>query len=161
VDAAWHVPNTAIPRVFQTSVVKEEIRRYSSQYSSHLNAHRNDNSESHGTIRQQQAIGKTPAKWSANHIPNVIVVFVVLFCKFHSQKPQEALNLLVTEDCYWALFYTPLQMFSHNLLNVLVQIANKMGLQKMVYLKHKEKVYRMRTCLGQFLFEPLVPPISM
>jgi hypothetical protein len=48
----------------------------------------------------------------------------------HSRKPQEALNLLVTEERYWALFYIPLYMFIHNLLNVLVQIANKMGLQK-------------------------------
>jgi hypothetical protein len=31
---------------------------------------------------------------------------------------------------YRALFYTPLYTFLHNLLNVLVQIANKMGTQK-------------------------------
>jgi hypothetical protein len=49
---------------------------------------------------------------------------------------QEALNLLVADERYWALFYTPLYtcihvyMFLHNLPNVLVQIANKMGLQK-------------------------------
>jgi hypothetical protein len=47
----------------------------------------------------------------------------------NSQKPQEALNLLVTEEHYWALFYMPLCMFLLSLLNVLVQIANKMGLQ--------------------------------
>jgi hypothetical protein len=45
--------------------------------------------------------------------------------------PQEALNLSVTEERYWALFYMPLYTFIHNLLIVLVQIANKMGLQKM------------------------------
>jgi hypothetical protein len=27
---------------------------------------------------------------------------------FYSKKPQEALNLLVTEERYWALFYMPL-----------------------------------------------------
>jgi hypothetical protein len=37
---------------------------------------------------------------------------------------------LVTEERYWALFYMPLYTFIHNLLNVLVQIANKIGLQK-------------------------------
>jgi hypothetical protein len=37
---------------------------------------------------------------------------------------------LVTEECYRALFYISLYTFIHNLLNVLVQIANKMGLQK-------------------------------
>jgi hypothetical protein len=36
---------------------------------------------------------------------------------------------LVTER-YWALFYMPLYTFIHNLLNVLVQTVNKMGLQK-------------------------------
>jgi hypothetical protein len=44
--------------------------------------------------------------------------------------PQEALNLLDTEERYWALFYMPLYTSLHNLLNVLVQAANKMGLQK-------------------------------
>jgi hypothetical protein len=49
--------------------------------------------------------------------------------------PQEALNLLVTEERYWALFYMPPYTFEHNLLNVLVQIANKMGLQKIMLLE--------------------------
>jgi hypothetical protein len=48
----------------------------------------------------------------------------------HSQKPQEALNPLVTEERYCALIYMSLYTFLHSLLNVLVQIANKMGLQK-------------------------------
>jgi hypothetical protein len=39
--------------------------------------------------------------------------------------PQEALNLLVTEERYWALFYMPLYTFIHNLLNVLVQIRSR------------------------------------
>jgi hypothetical protein len=51
-------------------------------------------------------------------------------CHPISQKPQEALNLLVTEECYWVLFYMPLYMFLRNLLNVLVQITNKMGFEK-------------------------------
>jgi hypothetical protein len=50
--------------------------------------------------------------------------------KTYSEKPQEALNLLVTEERCWALFYMSMYTFIHNLLNVLVQIANKMGLQK-------------------------------
>jgi hypothetical protein len=48
----------------------------------------------------------------------------------YSQKPQETLNLLVTEERYWALFYMPLHKLVHNVIIVLVQIANKMGLQK-------------------------------
>jgi hypothetical protein len=39
------------------------------------------------------------------------------------------MNLLVTEERYWALFYMQLYTFLHNLLNVLAQIANNMGLK--------------------------------
>jgi hypothetical protein len=42
VDAPWYVPNTVIRRDLQTLRVKEEIRRYSSQYSARLSAHPND-----------------------------------------------------------------------------------------------------------------------
>jgi hypothetical protein len=42
VDAPWYVPNTVIRRDFQIPTVKEEIRRYSSQYSARLSAHPND-----------------------------------------------------------------------------------------------------------------------
>jgi hypothetical protein len=41
VDAPWYVPNTVIRRDLQTPRVKEEIRRYSSQYSSRFSAHPN------------------------------------------------------------------------------------------------------------------------
>jgi hypothetical protein len=42
VDAPWYVPNTVIRRNLQTPTVKEEIHRYSSQYSARLSAHTND-----------------------------------------------------------------------------------------------------------------------
>jgi hypothetical protein len=41
VDAPWYVPNTVIGRELHIPTVKEEIRRYSSQYSAHLSAHPN------------------------------------------------------------------------------------------------------------------------
>jgi hypothetical protein len=53
----------------------------------------------------------------------------------YSQKPQEALNLLVTEEHYWAPFYVPLYKFLHNLLNVLVRITIKMVLQKIYHIQ--------------------------
>jgi hypothetical protein len=87
-------------------------------------------SELHEATRQQ-AIAETPAKWSAYQIPSVIVVFVVLLFS-HAQKPQDTLNQLVTEKRYRALFYMPLYTFLHNLLNVLIQTAIKVGLQKNV-----------------------------
>jgi hypothetical protein len=37
VDEPWYVPNTVIRRDLHTPTVKEEIRRYSSQYSAHPN----------------------------------------------------------------------------------------------------------------------------
>jgi hypothetical protein len=39
VDAPWYVPNAAIRRDLQAPAAKEEIRRYSSQYSAHISAH--------------------------------------------------------------------------------------------------------------------------
>jgi hypothetical protein len=43
VDAPWYyVPNAVIRRDLRTPTVKEEIRRYSSQYSARLSAHPND-----------------------------------------------------------------------------------------------------------------------
>jgi hypothetical protein len=42
VDASWYVLNTVIRRDLQILTVKEEIRRYSSQYSASLSAHPND-----------------------------------------------------------------------------------------------------------------------
>jgi hypothetical protein len=41
VDAPWYVPNTVIRNYLQIPIVKEEIRRYSSQYSARLSAHPN------------------------------------------------------------------------------------------------------------------------
>jgi hypothetical protein len=48
-------------------------------------------------------------------------------------KPQEALNLLVTEERYWALFYMPLYTFIHKMLDVLVQLAIKWDYQKKLW----------------------------
>jgi hypothetical protein len=42
VDAPWYVPNTVIRRDLQILTVKEEIRRYSSQYSARPSTHLND-----------------------------------------------------------------------------------------------------------------------
>jgi hypothetical protein len=58
VDAPWYVPNKVIQRDLQTSTVKEEIRRYSSQYSARLGAHPN------GLVVNvmEQPDNKTPAK---------------------------------------------------------------------------------------------------
>jgi hypothetical protein len=42
VDAPLYVPNTVIQKDLQLPTVKEEIRRYSSQYSACLSAHPND-----------------------------------------------------------------------------------------------------------------------
>jgi hypothetical protein len=74
VHAPRYVPNTIIRRDLQIPTVKEEIRRYSSQYSARLNAHPN------GLIVNliELSDNKTPAKWSAYQIPSIVVVFVIL-----------------------------------------------------------------------------------
>jgi hypothetical protein len=48
---------------------------------------------------------------------------------------------LVTEERYRALFYMPLYTFLHNLLIVLVQIANQMGLQKYIRVRVQEVLF--------------------
>jgi hypothetical protein len=58
-----------------------------------------------------------------------------------SQKPQETFNLIPTEERYWALFYMPLYTFIRGLLNVLVQVANKMRLRKKKTAKWNETVH--------------------
>jgi hypothetical protein len=57
-DAPWYVPNTVIRRDLQTPTVKEEIGRYSSQYSARLSAQPN------GLVVNlvEQPHNKTPAK---------------------------------------------------------------------------------------------------
>jgi hypothetical protein len=77
VDTPWYVPDTVIWRDLQTPTVKEEIRRYSSQYSARLSAHPN------GLIVNLMELpdNKTPAKWSVYQIPSVIVVFLILVFK--------------------------------------------------------------------------------
>jgi hypothetical protein len=42
VDTPWYVPNTVIQKDLQIPTVKEEILRYSSQYSARLSAHPNE-----------------------------------------------------------------------------------------------------------------------
>jgi 4-amino-4-deoxy-L-arabinose transferase-like glycosyltransferase len=76
VASPWYMPNMVIQRDLQTPTVKEKICRYNSQYTTHRLS-----SELRGATRQQQAIVKTPSKWSVYYIHSVIVVFVVLIFK--------------------------------------------------------------------------------
>jgi hypothetical protein len=77
VDTPRYVHNTVIRRDLQTPTVKQEILRYSSQYSARLSARPNGL-----TVNLMELPdNKTPAKWSAYQIPSVIVVFVVLDTK--------------------------------------------------------------------------------
>jgi hypothetical protein len=74
------VPNTVIRRDLQIPAVKEEILRYSSQYSARLSAHPNGLVVN---LTDQPSTGdcETLAKRSAYQIHSVIAVFVVLVCK--------------------------------------------------------------------------------
>jgi hypothetical protein len=74
VDAPWYVPNTVIRRDLQTPTVKEEILRYSSQYSARLSPHPNDLTVNLIELPDN----KTLAKWSAYQILSIVVIFVVL-----------------------------------------------------------------------------------
>jgi hypothetical protein len=65
VDSPRYVPNMVIRSDLQIPTVKEEIRRYSSQYRARLSANPNDL-----TVNlMEPPDNKTPAKWSAYQIP--------------------------------------------------------------------------------------------
>jgi hypothetical protein len=82
---------------------------------------------------RQQAIAETPAKWSAYQIRSVIVVFVVLVfkglvCKFLFPKATRGFEPISYRGVLLStLLHATVYMFLHNLLNVPVQIADKMG----------------------------------
>jgi hypothetical protein len=79
VDAPWYVPNTVIRRDLQISTLKEEIRRYSSQYSARLSAHPNDLIVNLIEVPDNRRLRRhLPNKRSAYQIPSVIVVFKIL-----------------------------------------------------------------------------------
>jgi hypothetical protein len=140
VDAPWYVLNNHIRRDLQLTSVKGEIRRYSSQYSARLNSHPNDQIVTLMELPGNRRLWRHLPNDLSNRFLVLIVVVVILVFKSYSQKPQQALNLLVTEERCWALFYMSMYTFIHNLLKVLVQIANKMGFKK----KGKKKRRRMR-----------------
>jgi hypothetical protein len=102
-DAAWYVPNMVIQRDLQILTVKEGIRSYSSQYSPHLSTHPHDLTANLIELPDNKRL----RRHLPNYLPTRILVylficnpnFLGLVCKFYSQKPQEASNLLVTEEC--------------------------------------------------------------
>jgi hypothetical protein len=75
VDTAWYVPNQVIRRDLHAPTVKEEICRYSSQYSVRLSAHPNDLIvnliELPDNMRMRRHLPS-----DVYQIPSVIVVFV-------------------------------------------------------------------------------------
>jgi hypothetical protein len=123
-DAPWYVPNVILRQDLQTPSVKEEIRPFSSQYSSRLQTSQQPRSSTYGTTRTQ-ATGTTPASWSDLKISRLNVC--MLFPSCHTWL----LSLLIMEGHHWV----PLPM-SHsrnphtNLLNVFIQIANNRGILK-------------------------------
>jgi hypothetical protein len=75
-------------------------------------------------------LSQARAKWPVYQILSVIVVFEVYFVSLIPRNHKRLWTYLLTEECYWALFYMPCIGFLHDLLNVPAPIANKMGLQK-------------------------------
>jgi hypothetical protein len=79
VHTPLYVPNTVIRRNLQTPTVKEEIRRYSSQYNAHLSAHPNDLLVN---LMEQPDNNRLFQGHLPNDLPNSeIVTFVVIVCK--------------------------------------------------------------------------------
>jgi hypothetical protein len=88
-DAPWFVPNTVIRRNLHTPTVKEEIRRYNSQYSARLSAHPNDLIVNLMELPDNRRLMIC--------LPNLLCTCCIcssslygLVFKSHSQKPQQA-----------------------------------------------------------------------
>jgi hypothetical protein len=79
---------------------------------------------------------RSTAIWHVTFAPKLqfrfgLLGYAVLFLYIYLIiKSQQALYLLVTEKRCWALFYMSMYRPIHNLLNALVQIANKMGFKR-------------------------------
>jgi hypothetical protein len=71
VDAPWLVPNTFIQRDLQIQTVKEEIRRYSSQYSVRLSAHPNGLTENLMELPDNKGLRR--------HLPNDLPAKFLVF----------------------------------------------------------------------------------
>jgi hypothetical protein len=69
-DVPWYVPNNHIRRDLQMPSLKEEIRRYSSQYSARLSAHPNDQIL---TLMEFQG-NRRLRRYVPNDLPNRFVV---------------------------------------------------------------------------------------
>jgi hypothetical protein len=80
VDAPWYVLNTVIRRDLQIRTVKKNPPLQLSILCSPQSTSKWPNSEPRWATRQQ-AIAKTPAKWSAYQIPSVVVAFVIVMFK--------------------------------------------------------------------------------
>jgi hypothetical protein len=80
VTLPWYVPNTVIRRDLQIPAVKEEIQRYSSQYSARLSAHPNDLRANLMELPDTRRLSDT-CQMIAYQILGVIVVFVILVFK--------------------------------------------------------------------------------
>jgi hypothetical protein len=81
-DAPWYVPNTVIRRDLQTPTVKEEIHRYSSQYSARLSAHPNDLIVNTSWSYKTTGNCEDTCLMIFYQISSVIVLFVILVFKF-------------------------------------------------------------------------------
>jgi hypothetical protein len=78
VNAPWYVPNTVIRRDLKIPTVKEEIRRYSSQYSVRLSTHPNDLIVNFIELPDNRRLRRhLPNDLPTRFLPSVIVVFVI------------------------------------------------------------------------------------
>jgi hypothetical protein len=78
VDAPWYVPNTVIRRDLQIPTVKDEIRRYNSQYSDRLSAHSNGLVVNLIELPENRRLRRHLPNDILSNIPSVIVIFVVV-----------------------------------------------------------------------------------
>jgi hypothetical protein len=126
VDAPWYMPNMVIWRDLQIPTVKEEICCHSSQYSVHLSAHPNDITVHLMKLPDRRRLRRylpydLPTRILVIVFVTLVFQYVNLIPKSHRRLWNYCLQRSATEHsstCHCICC-------SHNLLDVLVQIANK------------------------------------
>jgi hypothetical protein len=94
VDMPWYVLNVVIRRDHQTPTLNEEICRYSSQYSACFSAHPSNLVVN--LLAQPDNNRRLLRHLPTDLLTRLLICRICLVHKSHSQKSQDALNLLVT-----------------------------------------------------------------
>jgi hypothetical protein len=144
VDAPWYVSNSVIRKDLQIPTVKEEISRFISLYAVRFRAHTN---ELTATLTEPPVHKRLSRYWPNDLLTRFwpIFVLVTLVCKFRFPAVSTGFRTpyLQRSTTEYSSTSHPITL-SHHLLNVILQLANKLGLLKKCTFGHFQHVFSLR-----------------